>query len=669
MPLSEPLEKAFQTMNEAQREAAMHGTGPMLVLAGPGSGKTFVITNRISCLIEHYGVPPEHILVITFTKEAAGSMQQRFLASQGRIYPVHFGTFHAVFYQILKQSAPKGVGGILTDSEKKQLMIPILTQFNQEHMQKEKLVQKQELAQNQKPVQKQAAGLSGPSCQRAAGREELAEDAVKCLAAISYYKNTYLEEKASGLLPEHYRAYFPDILTRYEKARAGSGRLDFDDMLFGCLKLLRSEPRILQFWQEKFQYLLIDEFQDINPMQYEVVRLLTGDRENLFAVGDDDQSIYGFRGSEPRLMQQFLKDYPGCRQVLLDTNYRSRAEIVEASLQIINENKDRFPKRLTSAKKSVEKRTDSCPVTIKSFAEKEEEYSYLTEKLRNAPEPEQCAVLFRTNIQMQGFASRLAREEIPYFMKEKCSCVFDHFIAKDLNAYLQFANGDLRRSLFLSIMNKPSRWISREAVTQESVDFEAIRDYYRKYVPPDRCARVLQELKKLESVLLRLKSYSPYLAIQFLRKGAGYEKYLWQRAGTDTRKLSEWMETLEFLTMEAAGYQSYQQWLAMQQRVREEMEKSAFQKQEGKGIRLMTGHASKGLEFKSVFIPDVNEGTFPHGHMPDEQTVEEERRIFYVAMTRAKEALELTYVTGTKERPRLPSRFLNPLLSTKNNPF
>lgn len=671
MPLSEALEKALRSMNEEQRDAAVHGTGPMLVLAGPGSGKTFVITNRISYLIEQLRIPPERILVITFTKEAAASMQKRFLASQNRIYPVNFGTFHAIFYQILKRSAPDEAGGILTDSEKKQLIFPILLQL------KEKLAARD--ADCASPGKGKQAGKDGPDDSRLPGKEELYEDSGKYLAAVSYYKNTCQEEKAAQLLPQWCRGEFLTLLRSYEQARRRSGKLDFDDMLFGCLNLLKERKDILEFWQRQFRFILIDEFQDINPLQYEIIRLLAGTEQNLFVVGDDDQSIYGFRGSEPRLMRQFLEDYPRCRQVLLKINYRSRPEIVNASLKVIDENKDRFPKDLKAAKDSLWRPQGKetvlrdwelaegaaecgCPVVLRSFAEREGQYRYLTERLREEREPENCAVLFRTNAQMQGFASRLARLGIPYSMKEKSSCPYDHFIARDLNHYIQFACGDRRRSLFLTIMNKPSRFISREALLEEEVDFTKLREYYLRYAPPGRQSGMLLELKKLEEGCRQLSLRSPYLGIQYLRKGMGYEAYLKQKAGADAHKLAEWMELLEALTTEAASAPTYEKWFETQQIVRSEMAKSASAKTDRKGIRLMTDHASKGLEFDHVYIPDLNEGTYPHGRFLEEEAVEEERRMLYVAMTRAKETLELIFLTGTDERPGFPSRFLNPLL-------
>ncbi len=680
----------FAQMNEAQRRAAMHGKGPMLVLAGPGSGKTFVITNRISYLIQVCGVMPEHILVITFTKEAAGSMQRRFLEAQGGIQPVNFGTFHAVFYQMLKRSSPRGLPGILTDSDKKSLLLPILFDLYQENGQKKK-------------------------------REELNEELSPCLSAISFYKNTFREEGADSFLPEDLKGRFPVLFQEYEKARKRRGGLDFDDMLYGCLGLLSSKPDILRRWQEQFQYILIDEFQDINPMQYQVIQLLAQPGRNLFVVGDDDQSIYGFRGSEPALMQQFLKDYPECCRVTLRVNYRSLPLIVSSSLRMISGNRDRFSKDLEAGRKDA----GEGSFVLKGFSDREAQYQSLMDELKAENHPEECAVLFRTNFQMQGFAARLAKAGIPYVMKEKSACIYDHFVCRDVRCYLRFALGEHSRELFLQIMNKPSRWISREAVGEGEVSFEAIRAYYRKYGEESWQKKIFQELRKLENGLEQIRNRSPFLGMQFLRKGLGYERYLKRRAGRDAFRLAEWMEILEFLTVEAAEFETYGDWMEAQEAAREEMQKSAgsgtasygeaagihggvrdgrkaghagenwnlggrkagsgggVENPGGRkagpggeaghsggavssreaagnlGVRLMTAHASKGLEFEKVFIPDVNEGTYPHGRMLEEAALEEERRILYVAMTRAKEALELTFVAGTKERPGLPSRFLN----------
>lgn len=625
-------------LNEAQRKAVMHGEGPMLVLAGPGSGKTYTISKRISYLIEHKGVDPRNILVITFTREAAMNMQGRFRATQQKGYPVNFGTFHAIFYQIIKRSGCLQTDTVLTDSDKKRIIIPILKDYMRE-----------------------------ADANIYIADDILWEDASRCLSAIGYYKNTGNKEKAAMLSGELYRQGFDKLLKLYEEKRGRSGKLDFDDMLYQCQQLLENHKDILHMWQEKFTYLLVDEMQDINPRQYSIIKLLAGERRNLFVVGDDDQSIYGFRGSEPSLMRRFLEDYPDCEKVLLDTNYRSRPEIVEASLKVIGENKDRFSKRLKAAKKSMYvsagQELVGATVKIRHMIDKREQYHAIAEQLKNLTKEQldHSAILFRTNSQMQGMVSVLLKDGIPYRMKEKGVCIYDHFVVQDINHYILFARGDRRRSLFLKIMNKPSRYIGREALEAENVSFDAIRTHYRKYASVKALPKILLRLGELEDGLKRLANLSPYLGMQYLRKAVGYESYLRQKAGTDQKKLAEWLEVLDYICEEAKEYQNYEQWIEYQEYVCRETQQKQGNKEMTEGVHLMTVHASKGLEFDRVWIPDVNEGVFPYGNMQSKETEEEERRMLYVAMTRAKESLELTFVTGTKERPRLMSRFLNPI--------
>lgn len=662
----------FSGMNEAQQIAVLHGEGPMLVLAGPGSGKTFTITNRISYLIMERHVLPEQILVITFTKEAALSMQQRFLQqvcssvssakishkkilSKGIEYawnanstkgllPVNFGTFHAIFYHILQQSCVTSTEHLLKDSEKIKLITPIIADYKKRQ-------------QNN-------------YTDSANSYEENKEECNRVLAAISYYKNTGNKEKAADLLESHFRTDFGYLLEMYEKKRIQSGRIDFDDMVYGCLKLLQKDVSIRKKWQQRFSYILIDEFQDINPIQYQVIRLLSPSPYNLFCVGDDDQSIYGFRGSDPSLMHRFLQDYPQAKQVLLGINYRSHSEIVQASLKVITRNHNRFSKELKACEKNTESGianfSQELPaVSLMKFEEREEEYQSLIAKLKEQQRNgklEQCAVLFRTNSLMQGFAANLTKAKLPFHMKEKGTCIYDHFITQDLNHYWLFATGQRSRGLFLTIMNKPSRYISRDALTQDPIDFVQLRDYYRHYGKPGTQSIMLERLGRLEKDLAQLKHMKPYLAISFLRKRVGYEDYLRHKAGTKLEKQKEWMELLDWLSSDARQYRTWEEWLQYQESFREQIESTNTSQTITNGVHLMTAHASKGLEFHQVYLPDINEGVYPYGHLPDAQTVEEECRMLYVAMTRAKQNLELLYLTGTKEHPRLPSRFLNPLL-------
>jgi len=714
-------EKRLGTMNEAQRQAVLHREGPLLLLAGPGSGKTFTITNRILYLLEQ-GVAPEAILVITFTKEAALSMQNRFqemsCADSMKFYPVNFGTFHSVFYHILKESHVLKSNALLKASEKKNLLFPILKNY------------------------------ADPQ-QTEGGQEDnfyqLNEDVAQILSAISFYKNTMELARAGSKVPARWQPYFEAICRDYEHAVRKTCRIDFDDMLYGCMNLLREKAETRSYWQGRFRHILIDEFQDINPVQYEVVKLLAAEPYNLFAVGDDDQAIYGFRGSEPDCLRRFAADFRA-RQLLLDVNYRSTPEIVGASLAVIGENKNRFEKQLRAAgapespvvsfacpeiHKEAEEMTASrgigkeaetvaagngiCRnaesiadgfrsrkgaeakpawdgkdmVAIRAFKDSEEEYEYMLQSLKEQLRMKgSFAVLFRTNSYMQGFAARLRASDIPYEMREKVSSIYEHFIVADIMAYIQVAQGEGKREQMLRIMNRPSRYISREAVGKGNVDIGKMRKYYDLApLPESQKTSVKNALYRLEKQLQSIRKLSPLPAVSYILKAVGYEQYLKGICGSRPEKWLEWKELLEWLKEDAARFAGYKEWLSFQEEYTKALERgerpesvpsetglrtgrttedaAQVNMPERNAVQLMTVHGSKGLEFDKVWIPDCNERIFPHGRMPDEKSVEEERRIFYVAMTRARKSLELLYLTGTKERPRQPSRFLNPLLEKR----
>ena len=677
----------LRNANEPQKAAIMHLRGPCLVLAGPGSGKTYTITNRILYLLEQ-GIPPESILVITFMKEAALSMQNRFqemaaadTAPSGRFstehkpaYPVNFGTFHSVFYHILKASNALRSTKLLSNSEKKNLILPILKIYGKQQSQ---------------------AGASQESQEEAGS---LNDDAAQILAAIGYYKNTMQMSAACEKVPVRWQARFEAICREYALAVKQLGRLDFDDMLYECKTLLQENASVRNYWQNRFRHILIDEFQDIHPVQYEAVKLLAAQPCNIFAVGDDDQAIYGFRGSQPECLKRFEAEFHA-RQLLLDVNYRSKAEIVRASLAVIEENKDRFVKQLRAASECSEKAVPSgtgygigAPgsmgrtgkdsavrgsdgtgaVSVYAFREKEGQYSHMQQAItRCLQQGESCAVLFRTNSYMQGFAARLKAADISYEMKEKVASIYEHFIVQDIMAYLQIANGEGSREQMLRIMNNPSRYISREAVGEGSVDPDKIEAYYRRAQMPEmQRDRVRKELSRLRKQLQSVKGFTLRPGINYILKAMGYEQYLKEQAGTGTEKWQEWQEMLDWLKEDASKYAGVKEWKAFQEAYAKSLEQNKTQagpypqkQNEGEKakVHLLTVHGAKGLEFDNVWIPDCNEKIFPHGTMPDESTVEEERRIFYVAMTRAKKNLELLYLTGTKERPRQPSRFLNPL--------
>ena len=624
--------------NPSQREAVTFGEGPLLVLAGPGSGKTFTITQRILYLIHEKQIPPQKLLVITFTREAAVSMRQRFLQISPQHTTVNFGTFHSCFYQILLRSGRVSPGNILNEKQKKELIYPVLKKIK---------------------------------AHNALSTTDLPELAKNLLTAIGYYKNTGDLQSSMDRLPEDWKNDFAQVYSGYEEARKRIRGLDFDDMLKECEELLQKDDALRAYWQNLFSYILIDEFQDINYRQYCIVRLLAQKHKNVFAVGDDDQAIYGFRGAKPACMKQFVQEF-GAKQIILSTNYRSHQDIVEASLAVIAENSDRFPKNLEPCEANrrhlgkMDKK--NYHVRIREFSGAKEQLQFLMRQLKDRTEGETYGILFRTNLAMQSVAAGLTREGIPFSIKEHGKNIYDHFIVQDILAYLRIAQGTAARADYLRVVNKPFRNISREAFGGE-VSLQALEHYYADLMRQTEAGYLrsaYDAVRLLRRQMEFVKNTDLKLAVWFLRKACGYENYLQQRQRME--QTEEWMEILDFITEEAGQYKTLREWQEAQEVYREQLQKeNEHHPKKGREesadcqIRLLTVHASKGLEFDHVWIPDCNEKTFPHGNVQDTEHLEEERRIFYVAMTRAKKNLELLCLTGTAERPRFPSRFLIPL--------
>ena len=396
-----------QHVNEAQYRAITHGAGAMLVLAGPGSGKTFTVTQRIKYLIEHHHVKPENILVITFTKAAATEMQERFVRlNDGRNDPVHFGTFHSVFFQILRRTYKFTAQNIIREGDKYRLLSQIISEMPDEIRTESRFDDNSDMLQ----------GL---------------------LSEISTVKN-------NGITPQEIRSTtvsqeeFEYIFRLYKQEMNRSRLIDFDDMVLLCRDLLVSRPETLKMWQERFQYILVDEFQDICPLQYEVVRLLAKPQDNLFIVGDDDQAIYGFRGSRPEIMLNFSADYPEALQVLLDVNYRSRRDIVDVADKLIRHNLTRFDKNVRAQNEQL------GGVKIYSFQSKLKQAENIAQLIRQyMTQPgarySDIAILYRTNNHTVYTADRLLKEGIPFSMKEKPRNIYDSAVAKDIIAYMRYA--------------------------------------------------------------------------------------------------------------------------------------------------------------------------------------------------------------------------------------
>jgi len=649
--------------NQAQMMALEHRDGPMMVLAGPGSGKTTVITHRIKRLLEA-GVDPSGILVITFTKAAATEMKERFLrlareedekrkqAEQGAKCAqrtggsrtgaekpffgtadpgswrreacgtsleaagsrVSFGTFHSVFYHILKWAYRFPAGNVISGEEKRQYFKKFLDESEMEV-------------------------------------EDEAEFISSIINEISYVKGERLDLKYyySQNCPEE---WFKKLYDGYDEMLKTTGKIDFDDMLVMCHELFTERKDILAAWQKKFKYILVDEFQDINLLQYQVVRMLALPENNLFIVGDDDQSIYRFRGAKPEIMLGFEKDFPGTKRVLLGTNYRSTKEIVETSLRLIEHNKVRFEKKLEPFRGS------GRPVDFRVFDNPGHEMDTVAQSIRAYHDAgyqwSEIAVLFRTGANSGLMAERLMGYNIPFKLRDVIPNLYSHWIAKDLFAYMEIAAGSRKRSDFYRIMNRPNRYFSRDAFDTPIVSFDRLKSFYQ-----DR-DWMEERICDLEADLRAMAPLKPVAAVNYIRKAIGYDDYLRSYAEFRRMKPEELFETADKLAESAAEFATFVEWKEHAARYEEELKKQNQEEREETKDRvtLSTMHSAKGLEYPVVFVVDVNEGIVPHHKAGLPADIEEERRLFYVALTRAKDRLHIAAVKERYHRKTDVSRFV-----------
>lgn len=607
--------------NEAQTKAICHKNGPAMVLAGPGSGKTLVITRRVEYLIKKYGVRPEQILVITFTKAAAKEMRERFarITKEDR-FPVTFGTFHGIYYGILKWAYRMNASNIFSEEEKMMLLREVI-----------------------------------------AGMELEIEDEKEFLQGIAseigQIKNNRLslEEYESSNCSDQ---MFRQIYEEYERRRKLLKKIDFDDMLVLCYELFQKRPDILQMWQKKFQYILIDEFQDINQVQYDVIRMLALPENNLFIVGDDDQSIYRFRGARPEIMLGFSKDYPNAKSIILDVNYRSTKAVVSAARRVIERNKNRYQKEIIT----VNEQGDN--VHIQEVRHPVEESHYVREQIAKAvaagTEPSQIAVLYRTNTEPRALVETFMEYHIPFQMKEHLPNLYEHFIGRDFQAYMRMALGGRDRGDFLMIMNRPNRYIGRDSVDRGEISFENLRKYYMEK------DWMVDRIDQLEVDLKVISRMTPYAAIQYIRKSVGYDLFLNEYAIKRKMKLEDLQELIREMEERAKEFKTIEEWFAHIEKYTEELRLQAVTRTENRNaVSLMTFHAAKGLEYDTVFIIGANEDVTPYKKAELPEEMEEERRMFYVAMTRAKKHLTISYVREKNGKAMEQSRFLGELFQNR----
>ncbi len=579
----------------AQCAAIGHRAGPALTIAGPGSGKTYTIVKRLENLINNCHIEPSSILTITYTNSAAGEMKERAYTLLGaRAYAAGFGTFHSVFFGILKHSFGLNGSNILKKYEKYMILCDIARALD---------IDTGDMAML-------ADEISGIISRRKNGIRDTAVDEEEALRILELYNG------------------------KLKKLRL----LDFDDMIIKCKSLLEKDPEVLKRWQDRYRYIQVDEFQDINPVQYETLKLLAGSEANIFAVGDDDQSIYGFRGASPDIMQRFISDHPGLSRYELSVNYRCCRTVAEAADRVIEKNTVRIKKHHESFVQTGE------AVDIRCLKDRDSETDAIAGMIDKS-RPGDYAVLVRTNDLRELFEEALGKRGIPVISRGREKGIYASETAKDIRAYLRLASGCYDRADILRAVNKPMRYISREAFGREGADINDACVYYRGQ------GSVYNNAVRLAADLKRMGSMRPANALRYLSKVVGYEAYLKRESGSakELYRLYEISKSFGSVTL----------WL-------KEMEESLLKKRDtapddknDAGVSVMTLHASKGLEFREVFIVDVNEGIIPYHKAKLKEETEEERRLLYVGMTRAISRLHLFYIEESFGKKLRPSPFLD----------
>ena len=629
-------ENTFEQLNPMQRKAVETTEGPLLILAGAGSGKTRALTHRIAYLIEEKGVNPWNILAITFTNKAAGEMRDRVdrLVSFGA-ESVWVSTFHSACVRILRRHI-EGLGyttnfTIYDGDDQKTLMRQILKRLDMD-----------------------------PKTYR--------EKAV--LSQVSSLKNELVSfEEYSARAAGNFRdSQVAEIYTAYQEELKKNNALDFDDLLVKTVELLQSDRDVREYYQNRFQYIMVDEYQDTNHAQFKLIELLAGKHGNLCVVGDDDQSIYRFRGADIRNILEFEAEYPGAQVIRLEQNYRSTKTILEAANQIISNNEGRKEKRLWTENEEGEK------LRICAFETGADEAEAIAGEVASLHIPyRDIAVLYRTNAQSRLLEERFVHKNIPYQVVGGVN-FYQRKEIKDILAYLKTIDSGMDDLAVQRIINVPRRGIGATSIGKV-MNFAGAHNlrFYEALKESDlidTLGKVHGKIKGFVDVIENLRAQASALdlpdLIEAVIRDTGYEDEL---KNDDAVSVQARMENIQELINKAADF-------SIRAKEKEDLlgrflEEVALvadidrTSEEEDRVLLMTLHSAKGLEFSRVYIAGMEDGLFPSGksvNAEDDSLLEEERRLAYVGVTRAKKALVLTWsrrrMVNGESRWCKPSRFL-----------
>ena len=590
-------------LNENQLKAVNHLDGPCMVLAGPGSGKTRVITYRIANMVVNKNIKPTSILAISFTKASSIEMKNRALSLSNdfRMNKVTYGTFHSVFFRILRYFENYNIESILDEKTKRIGLKNILKGLNIENADDDETIG-------------------------------------QVINEISYVKNELMDKrdfKSEVLTNDE----FIKVYNFYEEYKQQMNKIDFDDMLIKTYELLKNNKAALDRVRSVYRYILVDEFQDINKVQFEALKLIANPSNNIFVVGDEDQSIYGFRGSRPDFLLEFEEYFSNTKKVLLDINYRSKGEIINIANRLIEKNTNRYEKVIKCGQ------GNGAKVNYISPEDSEEEAVYIAKDIKNKVQEDYTeytdfAVIYRTNIQSRALVDVFMDMRIPFVVKDSIVTIYDHWAAQDILAYLRIGVNPNSNKDWIRIINKPFRYISKDNLNLIKDEPDFINSLINKC---DLHPKQVKTINDLDIDISYVKGLNPKNAISYIRTTLDYDRYILDYCANRKIKTNGLIEILNELESSATNFKTIQEYLEHIERVKSEIVDNKNNK-ETDGVIFTTMHSAKGLEFKNVYIIGANEGTIPHEksyEIDDEEKkndqIEEERRLMYVAITRAEE--------------------------------
>jgi DNA helicase II / ATP-dependent DNA helicase PcrA len=629
-------EELLADLNPAQREAVLHLDGPLLVIAGAGSGKTRVLTHRVAHLIRAHGVKPNEILAITFTNKAAGEMRERLEHMLGGMArAIWILTFHSACGRILRAEAPRlGFKSSFT----------IYDQSDQVRVVKACL---EELGKDPKRFTPR-----GIHSQISNSKNQLVGPDEYASRVSSFWDQTVAE-----------------VYALYQRKLHGSNAVDFDDMLMLTVEVLERFPEARTHWQEAFRYILVDEYQDTNHAQYRLLQLLADKHKNVFAVGDPDQSVYGFRGADIRNILDFERDFPGAGTIALEQNYRSTNSILSAANAVIDNNRDRKPKSLWSDL------GEGDPVEVVETEDEHAEARFVAAEIARLVEEgwsaNELAVFYRTNAQSRVLEDVLVRQQIPYQVIGGPR-FYERAEIRDAIAYLIVLNNPADAVSLTRITNRPRRGIGDTTIQRLVAHAAALGISLWEAMADPEAAGVgtagVKALRSFRAVMESLMSAAQELELDelletVLQRSGTIEAYEAERT-IEARGRIENLEELVGVAGEFRAEREDPTLDAFLQEIQLQSDQDTLA-EDGAQVTLMTIHNAKGLEYRGVFLIGMEDGIFPHSRSIEDNEIEEERRLAYVGMTRAMEKLTLTHATARSLYGRrdynLPSRFLDEL--------